>query len=408
MGRIEITTPSPLVGVVGLRAAQDRRVGPALGRAFDSRYISEVDAIRGLAVTGVIAIHCGILPFGWMGVWLFYVVSGFAVASSLFGSHQRSGQSAGSTIRHFYVRRALRIWPLYFLFLGTNFAYLLMSGKLLHSSDVAALLTFTYNMKMISDAYAGVEGWPAFGHLWTLSVEQQFYLAFPFIVLLGNFRAKVLALVMAIALAPVIRAAVSLWAAGAGGDNSVNAFAIYAFGPAHFDAFAAGALVTMFRNEIAAHPRCARYAIGVAGVICAAYIGVYLAIGINSSGSLTVNSLRNIVSGILFGQGREVFLYLVPTSVGVAVLMGILARAKWCMQVCRLPGLQAVGRISYGGYLLHLPVLMVLHATSSFFSAGFAGHIMLFATALPLTVGLAWLSYHYFEAAFSRIKLRYA
>ena len=117
----EITTSSPLVRIAGSQAAKSEILEPVRSTVSQPGYISEVDAVRGLAVTGVIAIHCGILPFGWMGVWLFYVVSGFAVASSLFESSRRNGTNNSSTIRNFYVRRALRIWPLYFLFIGFCF-----------------------------------------------------------------------------------------------------------------------------------------------------------------------------------------------------------------------------------------------------------------------------------------------
>ena len=56
-------------------------------------YISEVDALRCMAMTGVVAMHCRLLPFGWTGVWLFYVISGFAITSSLLASGRRPARS---------------------------------------------------------------------------------------------------------------------------------------------------------------------------------------------------------------------------------------------------------------------------------------------------------------------------
>ena len=78
--------------------------------AVRAGYVPEVDALRGLAMTAVILGHCKLMPFGWMGVWLFYVVSGFSVTTSLFGGRRREA-SAGAAIGGFYLRRALRIWP---------------------------------------------------------------------------------------------------------------------------------------------------------------------------------------------------------------------------------------------------------------------------------------------------------
>ncbi len=97
-------------------------------------------------MTGVIAIHCGLLPFGWMGVWLFFVVSGFAVTTSLF-TVRHGARGVWDRIGNFYVRRALRIWPIYFAFLGANIIVLLALGKFGALQDVPWLLTFTENLE---------------------------------------------------------------------------------------------------------------------------------------------------------------------------------------------------------------------------------------------------------------------
>jgi peptidoglycan/LPS O-acetylase OafA/YrhL len=111
-------------------------------------YVSEVDTLRGLAMTGVVAQHCGFLPFGWIGVWLFYVISGFAITSSLLAS-DRAPHSKLFLVRNFYVRRNLRIWPLYFIFVIGNMIAAVMAGR----NDVLAsapwLATFTYNFRMM-------------------------------------------------------------------------------------------------------------------------------------------------------------------------------------------------------------------------------------------------------------------
>ena len=96
-------------------------------------YVSEVDALRCLAMSGVVAQHCGLLPIGWTGVWLFYVISGFAITSSLLSS-ERSPHSRLFLVRNFYARRCLRIWPLYFAFVGANMVAALALGR----SDVLA------------------------------------------------------------------------------------------------------------------------------------------------------------------------------------------------------------------------------------------------------------------------------
>ncbi len=70
--------------------------------------------MRAIAMAAVIALHCGILPFGWMGVWLFYVISGYVVTRSLL---EGKTNAVG-----FYVHRAARIWPIYFLYVAVAFS----------------------------------------------------------------------------------------------------------------------------------------------------------------------------------------------------------------------------------------------------------------------------------------------
>jgi peptidoglycan/LPS O-acetylase OafA/YrhL len=376
-------------------------------------YVPEVDTLRALAMTGVIAFHCTLFPMGWMGVWLFFVISGFAVTTSLFATKHGARDQWGR-IGSFYIRRALRIWPIYFAFVGANVVVLLALRRFGALQDVPWLLSFTQNLKMIFTVYPPDTAWPAFGHLWSLAIEQQFYLIFPFLLFVPGRRARSLVLLGALLLAPFIRLGVGYWAASRGWDSERIAFAVYAFGPAHFDAFAIGALIALFRTEIT---RDRRLSIAMAGFVTAvsvAYVGTYVGIGLADAGHLSVAVLRNIVSGILYGQGREVFVYLVPTGISAVILMGILAGERHCLRLCRLPGLQAIGRVSYGGYLFHIPVLMILTAAVPLFTAPVTGpfsylcHIGLFICAYPITVGAAWISYAYFEQRFSRLRWRRA
>ena len=73
----------------------------------------EVDALRSLAMIAVIAQHADLLPLGWIGVWIFYVISGFVVATSVLGGADK-GLSAGRRVSLFYIRRIARIVPSYY------------------------------------------------------------------------------------------------------------------------------------------------------------------------------------------------------------------------------------------------------------------------------------------------------
>lgn len=392
-------------------ARQDRLSQSASAGAIRgvNTYVPEVDALRAIAMTAVIVFHCKLMPFGWMGVWLFYVVSGFSVTTSLF-SRRHPAPSLGVAIGKFYGRRALRIWPLYFAFVALNVILLEAIGRPEPLEDLPWLLSFTQNLKMILTDYAPAANWPAFGHLWTLAVEQQFYLVFPFLLTLRERFTRSLVLFGVIAIAPVIRAAVAYWAAGRGWDPGRIAFAVYAFGPAHFDAFAAGSLVALFRDEIS---RSRRYAVAstvITVTIIIAYMGFYTTLGVVDAGQFSVDALRNIVSGILYGQGREITVYLLPTCVGVTILIGILSGQRLCLLVCRSQPLQAIGRISYAGYLFHIPVLVLLGTFVPIFTISGSGplwvaeHVGLFVCAFLLTVASARLSFVFFEQRFTRIR----
>jgi peptidoglycan/LPS O-acetylase OafA/YrhL len=374
-----------------------------------STYVPEVDALRAIAMTAVIVFHCKLMPFGWMGVWLFYVVSGFSVTTSLL-SRRHPAASIGAAIARFYIRRALRIWPLYFAFVALNVLLLEAIGRTEPLEDLPWLLSFTQNLKMIFTDYTLAANWSAFGHLWTLSVEQQFYLVFPLLLTLRGRFARSLVLLGMIAIAPLIRAAVAYWAAGRGWDPGRIAFAVYAFGPAHFDAFAAGSLVALFRDEISRNRRFAVASMVVTATITVAYVGIYATLGVTEVGQFSVDAMRNIISGILYGHGREITVYLLPVCTGVTILIGILSGERLCLLLCRSQSLQAIGRVSYAGYLYHIPVLMLLGAFVPIFAVPgnrplwVAGHVGLFVCTFLLTVATARLSFLFFEQHFTRIR----
>jgi peptidoglycan/LPS O-acetylase OafA/YrhL len=212
--------------------------------------------------------------------------------------------------------------------------------------------------------------------------------------------------------APLIRAGFGYLAAGFGWDSERCAFAVYSFAPAHFDAFAIGALIALFRPEITADRLISRMTMVVAMSVIAVYVAVYGTLGVMRTGDLSSEAMRNIVSGIMFGQGREIFGYYVPIGISATILTGILSGAPGWLRVGRLPGLQAIGRVSYGGYMFHIPVLTVLGSSVPAFGGpantlrGIIAHIGLFACAYSITVALAWLSFTFFEQRIARLGRR--
>jgi peptidoglycan/LPS O-acetylase OafA/YrhL len=369
-----------------------------------SSYVSELDALRCLAMTAVVAQHCGILPFGWTGVWLFFVISGFAITSSLLAS-VRAPHSKALLVRNFYFRRCLRIWPLYFSFVAANMIVAAIQGRENVLGSAPWLATFTYNYRMMLHP----ETWSTIGHLWTISVEEQFYLIFPFLFAYLTPHRLAKSLWICIALSLILRILLTYWLDSVSHDNLWKAFSIYAFAPAHFDAFSAGALLALFRARLASRLPLARGMLAAALGAAAIYVCVYVGLNAFTLG-LGKEAFRNVLSGILWGQGRQIWVYCVVDGLAAALIALILAGEPWLLAACRLPLLQSIGRISYGAYVFQLPVLMLFAILRPGSGSGFSLLYALqkFAFSYPLTLLLAFFSFRFFEQPILSLRKRFS
>ncbi len=315
-----------------------------------------IDGLRAIAMTMVIAQHCELLPCGWIGVWLFYVISGFVICRTLL---VEVPAPPGRRYRHFVARRFFRIVPVYLLYVLLNLVLMAATGRYGSLPDVPFLLTFTYNWQMIFQIHPLHAPFAAFGHLWTLSVEEQFYLFFPLLLLFLPRRLFSLSAVMLVLAGPLIRLLFSslLAAMPAAHDPNWAAYAIYAASFTQFDAFLLGALLAI------AEPRLRRsscaWLIPAAAVVAAViYVLVYVLVN-RSHGAVGIEALRNILSGILYGQYREVFVYSVIDLVAASAIVHVLLHGRGA-KLLGAPPLALIGRISYGGYLFHALVLMLV------------------------------------------------
>jgi peptidoglycan/LPS O-acetylase OafA/YrhL len=119
-------------------------------------------------------------------------------------------------------------------------------------------------------------------------------------------------------------------------------------------------------------------------------------------------AFRNVISGILIGDLREVFVYPVMWSMAAALLMLIIAGDRRIVSACRLPVLQAIGRVSFGVYLFNMPAIMVMGAMLSGSQFATLPHaitdVLILMGALPLSVIVAWVSFQYFERPLLRFR----
>ena len=141
------------------------------------RYVKSLDGIRGVGAVGVIAAHYGYLQCGWVVVQFFFVLSGYLITSILLAEKEHPFRQY---LGHFYWRRILRIFPVYFGFLLIcGIFYLLLKQPREFLQVLPSLLTYTYNFYLVPPgrSLSGI-----FPHLWSLSVEEQFYLLWPLLI----------------------------------------------------------------------------------------------------------------------------------------------------------------------------------------------------------------------------------
>ncbi len=178
-----MTVPSPS-SVVPLEFPPEPAVSAsAEGARSTGFYAPALDGLRCVAVIGVLISHFSptlgkFAEWGPWGVRLFFVLSGFLITRLLLEARMKmeSGRLAGrSAVRGFFIRRIFRLWPVYFACLAVVYFF----------NVVPTRETIWWHVLMVTNQYVfHSQGWPGMlSHFWTLAVEQQFYLFWPFVIL---------------------------------------------------------------------------------------------------------------------------------------------------------------------------------------------------------------------------------
>ena len=349
----------------------------------------ELDSIRGIAILAVVFYHefysIGMgttLPRwqhllvlaagpGRMGVNLFFVLSGFLITGILLKSRDENNY-----YRKFYTRRALRIFPIYFLLLivlavlGYPRSFLLLS--LLYLSNLVHLF-----------------GVPlAYIVLWSLAVEEHFYLIWPFLVRTLSRRNLEFLAIAIIAASPLIRL-ISYWRAATGDQD----WMFYTWN--NMDGLAAGAFLALFIRRTNSNRK---------SLLRACWIAVALASTIWMIGiPLGITTRKHPVGIVLQTAPWQCLCF---ATVAAFLLLGT---TKWRFLV-RSSVLGFYGYISYGLYLIHTLVfewcdrLNLRRYLPGFGNGPFADILVRLAYFGFIATAIAWLSRKYFEELFLRKK----
>ena len=199
------------------------------------RYLAQLDGIRFLAIIPVLMFHLPLPGFslGWSGVQLFFVLSGFLISGILLDSREDPHY-----FRNFYARRALRIFPIYYLGLGVLVVGGLATGQAV--SDAPWYLFYLQN-HLLGQTNFSPDFPLLFNHTWSLAIEEQFYFLWPLAVRLLPRRA-----LTATAFALLAVGAISRMAFLAGTGSTAMTFTSL---PTEVDALAAGALLAILQRS---------------------------------------------------------------------------------------------------------------------------------------------------------------
>lgn len=345
-------------------------------------YLHGLDGVRALAVVLVVLYHVNPawLPGGFLGVDVFFVLSGYLITDLLCAERHRTGRV---DLAQFWIRRARRLLPALVVLLVTvtAVAVLWRPGRIDPSGhDVLSALTFTNNWWQIStDAsyFASFGPPPLFQHLWTLGVEEQFYIVWPLVVLgllrTTGTRARVVVVLAA--------AAASLTAMALLHQPGEDASRVYFGSDTHaFGLLLGAALALAIPSARAWRSRSARFLCGAGGVLGLAALGV-LAGGIHS------DSARLYPWGFAAAACAAGAVVLAAAQTGS--LFATALSASWP---------RWVGRRSYGIYLWHMPLISLAMPDGHR-----AGHAPLRGLAAAvLSVIVAAVSYRWVEEPMRR------
>lgn len=347
-------------------------------------YRPELDGLRGISILLIYLHHLyyPLLPGGFLGVDIFFVLSGFLITCLLVEEWK---QKCSINLKNFYIRRILRLMPAMFLLIiiTGSFALIFLDKKISVLTYQGIWLTLSYASNWFY-AFRYFSANNPLGITWSLAIEEQFYLTWPLLLSIA-FRLKlgrrwmICILAFVIALIPLHRKLLA--------DQGATIFRLYYSSDVRADALLIGCLVgLLFSWNLLPHGK--RLGIWMRAFAVGAAVFFGCMVGTSSW-----------TDPMLYQQGGY-------TLVALSVALILIVQITWPFKVgsffLRFPPLVWIGRISYGLYLWHWPVRMFTYQGKPLPTSTTQ---LLIAVVLSLL--LTSLSYYFVETKFLRWKKRY-
>jgi peptidoglycan/LPS O-acetylase OafA/YrhL len=405
-----------------MKASEDHR-----GSLPSGSRIPELDGIRAVAILLVISCHYegfnillgGMPNFGWIGVDIFFVLSGFLITSILIEL-----RGSETPIKVFYLRRVLRIFPVYYLtIVVVSVISLACREHMIHPGWYLLRFLFFQSLKDSPELFKQVfarlvgaapkltlfpqaplpkvapgvqlEPWAnTLSAAWSLSIEEYFYIIWAPIVIFLKSPRKV-----AVAAFAIFTASIAIQFLGfAGQDNYFEFFC-------RVDTIMAGCMLALFfrlRTRLQAHHK--RFAeIGVRAA--AIFLTIVLVVILFLNRPMMGRELRDSPSFMILGL--PVLSALLSIALGWVVLHR--GQPNILLRALRLRPARYLGTISYSLYLFHVPVYCcILSLVSAFHLSGFLISLTVASISLAISITLSALSWRYLEKPILDLKDRWA
>jgi peptidoglycan/LPS O-acetylase OafA/YrhL len=356
------------------------------------KHLPALDGLRGLAVMLVIVFHFGFLEAGWTGVQIFFVLSGYLITSILV---RESSLDLPFYLKRFYWRRALRIFPLYYLYLTVVGLVFCLSGEpSVFGRQWPYLFSYSFNFLRASPHYQNSF---YLGHFWSLGVEEQFYLFWPLLMHRLSPEGRRRLVFILIAGCPVFRLLAGVALGPHMATQGLLGQAIDSITACQLDAFAFGALVALNPSRDTGRAHRTLTALSL----------LLLLVGVANIAALKGRFTLDTSLGYPINLGRNVEFvwgYTLLDAWAASVIQA-LRRPGWLSRIFASPTLVQVGKISYGMYVYHLAVQRAVWMLMPYPSRSLYG-LVAFALDISLVWCLAWASYSLFESRFLALKER--